>query len=369
MQFFATVPFAMEKSVKVELEKLGICVDSVENGKVFFSGTQKELAKALVNLRCADRIYLLIAAFTATDFDTLFDNICKLPWHEYVSQNGKINISATCARSKLMSVPDTQRIAKKAIVKAMQRKFKTLPETAEDYPIDIHINNNNVVVALDTCGEGLHKRGYRVKNAVAPIRETFASGLINVAGYRRRTAFCDPFCGSGTLVIEAAMYALNIAPGLNRSFACEHFKWFDADIIKNEKENAQRNILDVPVEIYGSDISPDMVEMTRFHAQRAGVDKHIKLSCCTASESYPHSQTGIIVTNPPYGERIGDREYMQKICNEVHILCKNYAAWQKYFLSGYKNFEQQVHIKNAKTRRYYNGNIECNFIMFPPKNS
>lgn len=360
MKFFATAPFSLEKPVKLELERIGITVLGVGEGKVYFEATVEQAAHVMVNLRCADRVYLFVAEFTAKTFDELFDSIARIKWQKFVSSKGKINVSAKCARSQLMSPSDVQRITKKAIVKALN--VKLLPETNEEYPIDVHINRDNVCVAIDCCGEGLHKRGYRIKNAEAPLRETFASGLISIAGYRRAKTLVDPFCGSGTIPIEAAMYALNIAPGANRKFVCEsfiNFKSFDF-----ARSQAKAKQVDCDVKIFASDISPQMCDLTRYHAKRAGVEDFVKVSTATASRAIVPDQTGVIITNPPYGIRLGDAKSMVELGGEIRTLCNNFSGWQKYILSGNKNIEREIGIYATKKRRVYNGNIECNFLLF-----
>lgn len=366
MTFFITTPFSMEKPTRFQLERLGIQCLKVTEGKVYFNGTQKELAKVLVNIRSGDRVFWEIANFTALSFDDLFDNIVKINWADIIDENGKINVSATCARSKIMSVPDTQRISKKAIIKAMQRKIKkdVLKENGAEYPVDIHIHSNNVTVALDCAGTGLHKRGYRVKNAVAPLRETFAAGLIEISGYRGQTAFCDLFCGSGTLPIEAALKALNIAPNLNRTFVCEKFKNFNKSVFDYERQNAKNQIQDKDVKIFASDISPQMVDMAKYHAKLAGVEQKIIFTVKRAGDMLPQNESGIIISNVPYGERIGDEQYMQELSLEIGQMVNNYSSWNKYILSGYKNLERYAKKRADKTRRFYNGNIECNLYNF-----
>lgn len=360
MRFFATVPFSLEKPVKCELERFAVENITVGLGKVYFDCDVDTLGKILVNIRCADRIFMLVKEFEAKTFDQLFDNIARIKWQNFVSKNGKLNVSAKCARSSLMSPSDVQRIVKKAIV----RSFNTdvLRENGEVYPIDIHINKDIVCVAIDCCGEGLHKRGYRIKNVEAPLRETFASCLINIAGYRRAKTLVDPFCGSGTIPIEAAMYALNIAPGMNRTFLCEKFINFHN--FDSARANAKNSIVDKDITIFASDISPEMTDVTRYHAKRAGVEDFIKVSCCSAGEVIKPAESGMIITNPPYGERLGNGETMKELCSEMRRMIDNFDSWQKYILSGYKSIEREIGIKAQKTRRVYNGNIECNFILF-----
>ncbi len=366
MRFFVTTPFSMEKPVKNQLERMQIKTVLTADGRVYFEGDEACLARACVNLRCGDRVFWEIASFNAATFDELFDNINKINWADIISPNGKINISAKCARSRLMSQSDVQSIAKKAIVKSIQRKIhkEKLLENGEVYPIEIHINKDNVTVAIDCCGVSLHKRGYRIKNAVAPLRETFAASLIEISGFRGDRAFCDCFCGSGTLPIEAALAALNIPPNANRSFCAEEFKGFNKSVFYNVRREALSNVCDRPIEIYASDISPEMVDMSRYHAKRAGVEEFIKFSVCSAEDSMPMAQNGILISNPPYGERIGDEAYMLELSEKIGQMLKNYNSWNVFLLSGYKNFERAVGKRAQKTRRFYNGNIECNLYNF-----
>ncbi|MBR6765151.1 MAG: class I SAM-dependent RNA methyltransferase [Clostridia bacterium] len=370
MRFFITTPFSMERPVRNQVERMDVKCDSVTEGRVYFSGDVNTLANVLVNVRAGDRVYWEISSFEATSFDELFDNTVKINWADIISVDGKINVSAKCARSIIMSVPDTQRIVKKAIVTAIQRKVKRdkLSEKGEEYPIDVHIHSNKVTVAIDCAGTGLHKRGYRVKNAVAPLRETFASGLIEITGYRGQMPFIDTFCGSGTLPIEAAMKALNIAPGMNRSFAAESFKGFNKSAFDNARSVAKNAVKDIDIKIFASDISPEMVDMARYHAMRAGVDKKIEFSVKRAGDVVPKCESGILLTNPPYGERIGDEKYMQALSLEIGDMLNKFSSWNRYVLSGYKSLERYAHIRAEKCRRFYNGNIECNLYNFFQKN-
>jgi len=366
MTFFITTPFSMEKPTRNQLERLGIPCLKVTEGKVYFEGTTEDLAKVLINIRSGDRVFWEIASFTALSFDDLFDNIVKINWADIIDENGKINVSAKCVRSQLMSVTDTQRIVKKAIVKSIQRKIKKeiLKENGAQYPIDIHIHSNNVTVAIDCAGTGLHKRGYRIKNAVAPLRETFAAGLIEISGFRGQTAFADLFCGSGTLPIEATLKALDIAPNMNRTFVCESFKNFNKTVFDKERQNAKNQITDKDIMIFASDISPEMVDMAKYHAKLAGVDKKITFKVKRAGEMLPQTETGILISNVPYGERIGDEQYMQSLSEEIGVMIKNYSLWNKYILSGYKKLERYAGLRADKSRRFYNGNIECNLYNF-----
>lgn len=363
MNYFAVTPFSMERAVKQELERMKAEVLGVSEGKVFFLGNTETLARVCVNLRSGDRVFGEIASFRAVTFDELFDNIRKIRWADIIAPDGRINISATCAKSTLMSSSDVQRISKMAIVKAMQAAgIKRISETGSAYPIDIHINKDNVTVALDMCGVSLHKRGYRVKNAEAPLRETLAAGLIELSGWRGDNGFADPFCGSGTLVIEAAMKALNIAPGMNRDFICENFKNIDKRLFDNARKRAKSSVLDRKISVCGGDILPEMVEMTMFHAERAGVDRYISIEQCAAKYSHPQSEKGTLITNPPYGARL--KPEMNELYSQIIGVSDNYFAWNKFFFSGDKNFEKNVGKRANKSRRLYNGNIECNLFNY-----
>lgn len=366
MKFFVTTPFSMEKPVKIQLERMGVEVSGITEGKVYFNGDEDTLASVCVNVRAGDRVFWEIASFEAYSFDELFDNITKINWADIIDPSGKINVGAKCARSKLMSVPDTQRIAKMAIIRSMQRKYKVerFKENGAEYPIDIHIHTNKATVAIDCCGTGLHKRGYRVKNAVAPLRETFASGLIDIAGYYGQTAFYDTFCGSGTLSVEAAMKALNIAPGMNREFIAEHFKGFSKKSFDNARANAKNNIREKNIKIFASDISPEMVDMARYHAKRAGVEEYIKFSVSSAGDTFPETERGILLSNIPYGERLCNEKEMEALSFEIGTMIRNYKNHSIFILSGYKNLEKYAKIKADKARRFYNGNIECNLYNF-----
>ncbi len=363
MRYFAVTPFSMEKAVKNELVRMNVTVEEVTEGKVYFEADCDKLADVCVNLRSGDRIYREITAFTATSFDGLFDGIRKVKWADIIARDGNICVSAKCARSQLMSPSDVQRISKMAIVRSMQSSgISSLTEKGCVYPIDIHINKDKVTVALDMCGVSLHKRGYRIKNAEAPIRETFASGLIELSGWRGNMPFCDPFCGSGTFVIEAAMKALNIAPGMNRTFACENFKGINASCFENSRSKAKNAIKDQEIFVQGGDILPEMCDMTLYHASRAGVEKFIKIKCGNAKDSIPQKDYGTLMCNPPYGMRLKIEN--ENFYRDVAQTMANYENWNKFFFSGDVNFEKNVGKHAQKVRRFYNGNIECNFYNY-----
>lgn len=370
MRLFATTPFSMEKPVCRELIQLRLGYTDIREGRVYFESDVKGLARACVNLRGADRVFWELASFDAMSFDELFAQIVKIEWADIISRRGKIHVSAKCARSKLMSVPDVQRISKIAIIKAMRRRFPIdkFAENGEEYPIEIHISRDRVIVALDCCGESLHKRGYRVKTAPAPLRETFAAGLLNLLGYQGDRPFADPFCGSGTLPIEAAMIALNIAPGMKRNFACEHFYGIGSACFDEARREAEKAVRDVPVRIFASDISKEMEELTRFHAARAGVEAYITLQTCAAAECTVPAPGGMLLTNPPYGQRLGDQKEMEMLSGQIRLLLLHFNGWDRAVLSGEKGFEQNIKRRADKIRRFYNGNIECNLYSYFAQN-
>lgn len=357
----------MEKVTQMELLRLGINSAAITDGRVYFEADEYQLAQACIWLRSADRIFWLIDEFSALSFDELFDKIYEVEWEKILPENACINVSAKCVRSQIMSVPDTQRITKRAIIKALQRKYQVeqFSENGSIYPIELSLNKDKATIAIDCCGEGLHKRGYRTLNAEAPLRESFAAGLLLIAGYKEGIPFMDPFCGSGTLPIEAAMMALNIAPGVNRDFVCEKWMGFSNAIWKKvrkeaiELENRERNL-----DICGSDISKEMVEMSLFHAGQAGLKGKIRFIQKEVKNITSYRAGGIIVTNPPYGERLNDINYVKQLCIDMKESFNSLEQWDFYILSAYKDFERQFGKRANKVRRLFNANIECGFYQY-----
>lgn len=365
MEYFASAAFALEGIAAQELRQMGI-TPSIQENRVFFSGGEKLLARACIGMRSADRIYRHIVSGRAESFDALFDLTYSAQWQEIISRYGRINVSAACSRSQLMSVPDIQSIVKKGIIKKLQNKYRqnTFDETGEVYSVFASIQNNHAVIALDACGAGLHKRGYRIKNVPAPLRETTAAALLEIIGYKGGPLY-DPFCGSGTTAIEGALKAFNIAPGLNRSFESERWMGSNRQVWLDERERAAANKR--PIEkglIIASDISEDMLAAARFHAARAGVAEGIKFLRRQVSE-FESSGKGFLITNPPYGKRLADINSARAVYKDMSLSIRpllNEISLGVITPDG--EFERIFGRRAVKKRRIFNGNIQCNYYMY-----
>lgn len=368
MDFFAAAAFALESVAAQELKMLNMKNVRIEANRVFFQGDEADAARACVFLRSVDRVFLLAGRFSARSFDELFEGIEAIKWPELLSEKGRFCVTARCVQSKLMSQSDVQRITKKAIVRSMQRRYRlnTFPETEETYKIEVSVYKDEAVVALDLCGEGLHKRGYRTLNAEAPLRETFAAGLLLLANYDGHTAFADPFCGSGTLGIEAAMLASGRAPGAGRSFLAEAWRCWDKKAWQLAREAAADAVRTEKSMIFVSDIDPKMVEMTQFHAKQAGVEHQLIVRCRDARKLHLQNYGGIMVTNPPYGERLMNEKQAQELLKEMRYPFAELMdqGWRIGVLTPYQELEKAVGCSAQEKRRLFNGNISCRFYQF-----
>ncbi len=364
MEYFASAAFALEGIAARELRNLGITA-SVRENRVFFSGEENLLARACIGMRSADRIYRHIISGRADSFDALFELVYSAPWSEIISKRGRINISAACSRSRLMSVPDVQSIVKKGIIKKLQNKYRqnVFPEDAESYSVFVSIQNDNAVIALDACGAGLHERGYRIKNAPAPLRETTAAALLEIIGYNCGPLY-EPFCGSGTIAIEGALKAFNIAPGLNRRFECENWMGFSGQAWIQERERARADIRKIEKGlIVASDIDGKMVETARFHAQRAGVLNAIRFLERPVIDF--NGGEGVLVTNPPYGQRIADVNCARAIYKDMSRSIRPLLdRLDLGVITPDGEFERLFGRRSSKKRRIFNGNIQCNYYMY-----
>lgn len=368
MKFIASTAFALESVTADELRRLGLNNVRCENNRVLFEGTQQDAATACIWLRSADRVSLLVAEFVATSFDVLFEGIAGLNWSGYLKATSRIIVNARCVRSQLMSQSDVQSIGKKAIITALQRKHRmeVFPETAEENFIHISILNDKVTVSIDLCGDGLHKRGYRVLNAQAPLRETFAAALLLLSGYNGEGPLLDPFCGSGTIAIEGAMLAKNMAPGRMRNFAAENYTWCDPAVFANAKSVAIEQERATTAEIFCGDISPEMVDMTAYHAERARVKDKLSLRCMDACAWDVPLYCGHMITNPPYGERLLDREQAFELLHNFSALALRLTEqyWNLGILTPEARLESALFQKAAGRRKLYNSNIPCTFYTF-----
>ncbi len=358
--------FGLEGLVADELRFNGK-LDAVkaENGRVFFEGGFDTLAWANLNLRCAERVLLRLGRFPARSFDELYENVRALPLDEFIPKNGSFPVKGHCLDSKLHSVPDCQKIIKKAAAEKLGNAYGVswLGETGEKYQLQFSIMRNTAEIFLDSTGSGLHKRGYRANSNTAPLRETLAAAIIKLSRWKGREAFCDPFCGSGTFAIEAAMIARKRAPGLLRSFDSEKWQCFDKNIWSRAREQAlSLEEHESMFGITGSDIDPECVNLSAENALKAGVADTVRFETADASK-IDYSETGIIFANPPYGERLLDIKAAEKLYESFGKAVGDSDAKQ-YILSPDPDFQKLYGKKPDKRRKLYNGMIKCNLYMY-----
>ena len=368
--------FGMEAVTKREIYDLGYEITRVEDGRITFEGDAEAICRANVFLRTAERVLLLVGRFKATTFEELFQGIKALPWEEYIPKDGKFWVKkASSIKSKLFSPSDIQSIAKKAMVERLKGVYKTewFKEDGAAYPIRIFLLKDEVMVALDTSGDSLHKRGYRLQTSKAPITETLAASLIMLTPWRKDRILVDPFCGSGTFPIEAAMIAANIAPGMNREFTAEAWTniipkqlWYD--VVEEAQDMVNK---DIQVDIQGYDLDGEVVKAARENAKRAGVDHLIHFQQRDVAKMSHPKKYGFIITNPPYGERLEDKEDLPELYSTIGEVYKNLDAWSMYMITSYADAERYVGRKADKNRKIYNGMIKTYFYQFmcpkPPK--
>ena len=368
--------FGMEAVTKREIYDLGYEITRVEDGRITFEGDAEAICRANVFLRTAERVLLLVGRFKATTFEELFQGIKALPWEEYIPKDGKFWVKkASSIKSKLFSSSDIQSIAKKAMVERLKEVYQTewFKEDGAAYPIRIFLLKDEVMVALDTSGDSLHKRGYRLQTSKAPITETLAAALIMLTPWKKDRILVDPFCGSGTFPIEAAMMAANIAPGMHRSFTAESWTnmipkqlWQDA---VSEAENMVEK--DIEVDIQGYDMDGDVVKAARENAKRAGVDHLIHFQQREVAKMSHPKKYGFIITNPPYGERLEEKADLPELYETIGNVFNNLDSWSMYMITSYEDAERYIGRKADKNRKIYNGMIKAYFYQFmgpkPPK--
>ena len=354
---FASCAFGLETVVASELKKMDINDVKAQTARVYFSASKKDIAKVNIRIRAADRVYIEIARFTATTFDMLYEGVRNIAWENYISKNAAFPVNADAVNSQLFSVSDIQSISKKAVAVRMMDKYRTsvLPETEERYDIHVKILNDIASVCLNVSGQGLNRRGYRVANVKAPIRETLAAGLVMLSRWRDGD-FADPMCGSGTIAIEAAMIGSHIAPGLNRPFDGEKWPLFN-DEWKLEREAARLQIIKGPG-VYASDIDTGAIRAASKNAKVAGVA--IKLYNAGIKDFSRRECT--VITNPPYAKRLGDRAGVHALYKEMGVALRD--VQQKYFITADDQFERYFGRRASKKRKLYNGNIRCTMYQY-----
>ena len=366
LRFAVPCLFGLEGIAADELKRLDIPGVQAENGRVLFSGGVAEMAKANVCLRTGERILLVLAEFPAKTFEELFQGVYRTNLEDFIPADGQFPVKGHCLNSQLMSVPDCQAIVKKAASKRLGEKFKLswLPETGVKYQLQFAIMQDKVTLYLDTSGAGLHKRGYRAVGNEAPLRETLAAAMVILTRYRGREYFWDPFCGSGTIPIEAAMIAKNRAPGLRRRFAAERFDWMPQPVWQEERGRAIDAEFKGDYRILGSDNDPKCVSLAMANARKAGVEGIIEFRDGDATKMSLPCDSGIIVCNPPYGQRMMEQQSAQRLYAALGRHLKFADGWKKYIITSEPEFEHYFGRRADKKRKLYNGMIKCDYYMF-----
>ena len=369
MELVATCLFGLEGLLGEEIDNLGYKRIETIDGRVTFEAPTDAIARCNIRLRTAERILIKLGSFKAYTFDDLFEGTKKLPWSDYIGKYDAFPVKGHSIRSKLFSIPDCQKIVKKSVVDALSNKYKIriFPETGAKYQIEFFILNDTATLMIDTTGLGLHKRGYRALSGAAPLRETLAAAMVKLSRMRDNVIICDPLCGSGTIAIEAAMQACNVAPGLNRKFIAEDFPLLIKSIWTNESESARAEISEPLTKIFGSDIDPAAVDLARDNARKAGVGKYIDFKVADARKfvSPIPDARGTIITNPPYGERLGDLTEARDLSKAIGKQFLNEIPnWQMYIITSDELFERYFGRRSDKKRVLYNGMIKCNLYQF-----
>ena len=368
--------FGLEAVTKREIYDLGYEIIKVEDGRITFEGDEEAVCRANIFLRTAERVLLQVGRFRATTFEELFQGIKAIPWEEYIPENGKFWVKkASSIKSKLFSPSDIQSIAKKAMVERMKQSYRKewFSEDGAPYPVRIFLLKDEVMVALDTSGDSLHKRGYRLMTSKAPLTETLAAALIMLTPWKKDRILVDPFCGSGTFPIEAAMMAANIAPGMNREFTAEQWTnliprqlWYDA-----VSEAEEMIDTDIKVDIQGYDIDGEVVKAARDNARRAGVDHLIHFQQRAVADLKHPKKYGFVISNPPYGERLEDKADLPELYTQIGNAYAGLDAWSMFLITSYEDTERYIGRKADKNRKIYNGMLKTYFYQFlgpkPPK--
>ena len=366
MTFCAPCLFGLEGLAGDEARRLGFANVRVEDRRIFFEGDAATLARANICMRLVERVQILLGRFTARSFEELYQGVKALPLEDYIPADGNFPVKGYSLNSQLHSVPDCQSIVKKAAVDRLGAKYGItwFQETGALYQLRFSLMKDVCEVFLDTSGASLHKRGYRAVGNAAPLHETMAAAMVEVARYRGRDYFWDPFCGSGTIVIEAALNARNRAPGLNRSFAAEAWRTVPQEVFAQEREAAIAREYHGDYRILGTDIDPEAISIAQENARKAGVADLIEFRRADAVREAPPAESGVIVCNPPYGERMGEREDALRLYRALGRHWNELPGWKKYLLSSESDFEYIYGKPASKKRKLYNGRLACNIYMY-----
>lgn len=362
-----TCASGVEKVTKKEIFRLGYGDVPAINGTLTFDGDTLAVARCNVNLRTADRVYINLAEFHAETFDCLFDGVYGIRWEDFIPADGNIAVNGKCVKSKLFAVSACQSIIKKAIANRLMKKYRlnSLGEYGALYEVCFSVFKDTVTVMLNTSGQGLHKRGYRDMVGIAPVKETLAAALLLYSDFYHTEPLADPFCGSGTLIVEGARIALNIAAGKDREFAFNRWKNFDKKYYEvalaeaTDKEKRDRKI-----EFFGSDIDPKAVKLAKRHAERAGVDEKVRFDCKPVKSFFTDLSGGTIVTNPPYGIRVYDKREAEQCYKDFGEAFKKLDGWSAFVITAANNFERYFGKKCDRERKLYNSNTECRYYCY-----
>lgn len=363
----ATATMGLEALVAREVKALGYVDVQVENGKVTFTAGVNAIPRANLWLRTADRVKLKIGEFNAYTFDELFEKTKALPWADYIPVHGEFPVIGKSVKSKLFSVSDCQAIVKKAVVESLKKRYKRgwFDENGPFYRIEVALHKDVATLTLDTSGSGLHKRGYRYLHSEAPLKETLAAAMIMLTNWRPERPFVDPFCGSGTIPIEAAMLGQNIAPGFNRDFVSEDWHWIGKQVWEEARQEVEELAnYDQPLDILGSDIDHRSVELAANNSREAGFGDLIQFKQMQVKDFSHKGSYGVLLGNPPYGERLGEKEAVEQMYRDMGKAFERLETWSVYMLTSHEDFEQLFGKKASKKRKLYNGNIKTDYYQF-----
>lgn len=365
-QLVATCLFGLEHLLGEEIEALGYERISTIDGRVTFVGDEEAVALSNIFLRYAERVFIKLGTFRAESFEELFEGTRALPWSGFIGKNDAFPVKGHSIKSKLTSIPDCQKIVKKAVVRSLGAEYgiEIFPETGVKFQIEFFILNDEATLMIDTSGIALHKRGYRRESNAAPIRETLAAAIAKTSRPREDVLLWDPMCGSGTIAIEAAMIMKNIAPGMNRHFAAEQFPFIPSSVWKSAREEAKDGIRATKFEVFASDIDPECVALTKKNASLAGVSEIITSFSADARTISSEGRRGTIVTNPPYGERLGSLRDVEKLYSEIGEQFRSLSPWQVYVITSHPSFERFYGKRADKVRKLYNGMIPCYLYQY-----
>ncbi len=367
LQFVIPALMGVESTVAWELKRLGMSSVRSENGRVLCAGTPADIPRLNLNLRCGARVLLCLGTCPARSFEELFQGAAALPWEDYIPREGRFPVKGYSISSQLHSVPACQSIIKKALCKRLGPVYglETLPETGTLYQVQFSILKDTAAFMLDTSGDSLYKRGYRAQNMGAPLRETLAAALVSLSRYKGRDPFCDPFCGSGTIPIEAALIAKNRAPGLNRSFAAQRWRWLNSRLWMDAADEAMDHEFHGVYDIWGGDIDPAAVELSRHNAELAGVEDTVRFETADGARFRRSEPRGRVVTNPPYGERLLEKREAEELYRALGQAAQELpAGWDVDVLSSHTEFERAFGRSADKKRKLYNGMIKCDLFMY-----